>query len=108
MANKLRSVGKPYPGYRVAALREDGTVAEPGETGELAIYPNDAHNHPNPAYPVRIWRAVAAQAQPDAQGWWRSGELVYIDHEGYIWHTGGRNRPPLKTRPTQAKSLSTE
>lgn len=106
--SKLGSVGKPYPGYRVAALREDGTVTETGETGELAVHIHDTHNHPNPAFPVRLWRAEPELTQLDSQGWWRTGELVHVDHNGYLWHTGSRDRSPLKTKPTQTKALSTE
>jgi len=96
---KQGSFGKTYPGHRVAVLRDDGTLAQPDEIGELAAHQHDTHHYLDPAFPLRNWRADAAQVQLDSSEWWRTGEMVRIDPDGYIWHSGHRDAGTVKPKP---------
>jgi acetyl-CoA synthetase len=91
-AGRNGTVGKIYPGHRVAVLQEDGTLAPPGETGELAVNRLDQHGHIDPAVPLRRWRLDSEEHMPDAQGWWRTGELARLDLDGFVWHEGHLSR----------------
>jgi acetyl-CoA synthetase len=91
-AGRTGSVGKIYPGHRVAILNEDGSVAGPGEIGELAVNRLDRYGHVDPAVPLRRWRSDSEENSPDSQGWWRTGELARLDSDGFVWHEGHLSR----------------
>jgi len=101
-AGKLGSLGRAYPGHRIAILNEDGSLALPEQVGEIALHRNDPHGAEDPALPLRYWRTLdAAETNPDQNGWWRSGELGRIDAEGFFWHSGRKNRSPAKNKIVQ-------
>ncbi|MEV3964546.1 AMP-binding protein [Nocardia sp. NPDC050193] len=71
------AAGRPYPGVGVQIRCPDGSVAPPGETGEVLLR--------SPA------RMVEYFADPDAttatvtvDGWVRTGDAGYLDDEGYL------------------------
>ena len=96
---KLGSLGKVYPGHQLAVLRQEGTRADPDEVGELAVNRYDSHQHLDPAFPLRYWRAEPDGPHSDPLEWWRTGVLAHIDKEGYLWHAGPMQSAPLKTKP---------
>jgi len=91
-AGRKGSVGKIYPGHHVGILHEDGSLAKPGETGELAVNRLDQYGHIDPALPLRRWRSDSEENMPDPQGWWRTGELARLDLDGFVWHVGHLSR----------------
>lgn len=92
------SLGRSHPGHRIAVLNEDGTPANPEEIGELAVNLHDRHGHEDPAMPLREWRPDATAHFPDANGWWRTGELARIDADGFVWHAGKKSRQAAKPK----------
>ncbi len=74
---KLGSVGVPPPYTRVRIVREDGAIAAPGETGEIVgrgpMLMTGYHGRPD----------LTAQAVRD--GWLHSGDLGYVDEDGYLF-----------------------
>lgn len=101
-AAKIGSLGRAYPGHRIAILNEDGTLAHPEQIGEIALHRKDLHGAEDPALPLRYWRSLdATETNPDQNGWWRSGELGRIDAEGFFWHSGRKNRSPVKNKIDQ-------
>jgi long-chain acyl-CoA synthetase len=76
----LGSVGRPLPGVEVRIVDGKGEDVEAGGEGEIAVrgtapsrqYLND------PAATGRTWQ----------DGWLRSGDLGYVDDEGFLWITG--------------------
>ncbi len=80
------SMGKPLPGTDIALLGAEGTPAAPGEPGELAI------RLPNPQVMVGYWKdpertAAARVAIGDAE-YWRTGDVVRSDADGYLYYEG--------------------
>lgn len=75
-----RLVGKPLPGITIE-LRdtESGEVIEGPGSGELFVYGPTA---------VGIWGDLEATAQNFPNGWWRSGDIVARDEEGYLFIVG--------------------
>lgn len=101
-SGKIGSLGRAYPGHRIAILNEDGSQAHSEQVGEISIHRNDLHGAEDPALPLRYWRTMdAEETNPDRNGWWRTGELGRIDAEGFFWHSGRKNRLPAKNKPTQ-------
>ena len=59
-------------------LRADGTVADPGEVGEVFMRPSDDEN-------VRTYRYVGAEARRIEGGWESLGDMGAIDADGYLY-----------------------
>ncbi|MCJ2027914.1 AMP-binding protein [Methylobacterium sp. J-043] len=76
------ATGRPVPGHRVAVLREDGTEADAGETGEIAV------RAPDPVLFLGYWRQPEATARKIRDGWWMTGDQARRDTEGYIRFVG--------------------
>ncbi len=79
------SLGKPYPGHRLALLGETGMPVMPGETGELALNRFDQHGHADPALFHSFWRQPELTAQAFDGDWFRSGIYARMDEDGYHW-----------------------
>lgn len=78
--NRPGSVGQAVPGTQVRVLREDGSVAPAGEVGELVIR---GHN-----VMLGYRNAPEVNAEVLENGWFRTGDLGYIDTDGTIFLTG--------------------
>jgi acetyl-CoA synthetase len=98
------SLGRAYPGHRLAVLNEDGTLANPDEIGELAVNRCDRHGDEDPALPLRYWRTEPTEVIPDENGWWRTGELARMDSDGYFWYAGRKNRQTSKPKPVTSET----
>ena len=44
------SMGKGYPGHRVAVIDDEGRPCAPGEVGEVAVHRRDVHGQPDPIF----------------------------------------------------------
>ncbi|MDN8032981.1 AMP-binding protein [Burkholderia multivorans] len=86
------SMGRPYPGHRVAVIDEDGRPCAPGEEGEVAVCATDIHGHADPVFFLGYWKNEAATAakyvEHDGLRWCRTGDLARIDADGYLWYQG--------------------
>jgi fatty-acyl-CoA synthase len=75
---KIGSAGRPPLLIDVRIERPDGTVAEPGETGELLVR--------GPNVMAGYWnRPEATREVLSSDGWLRTGDAARSDDEGYIW-----------------------
>ncbi len=82
------SMGRPYPGHRVAIIDDDGNELPAGSTGEVALHRCDIHGHPDPVFFIRYWNMPDATAQKYSGDWCRTGDLASIDSDGYLWYQG--------------------
>ncbi len=82
------SMGKPYPGHRVALLDDAGNPVAPGEIGEVALHRCDIHGHPDPVLFVGYWNRPGATADKFRGDWLLTGDLAEIDADGYLWYRG--------------------
>ena len=57
------SMGRPYPGHRVAVIDDEGNAVTAGEIGEVAIHRTDIHGHPDPVFFLEYWRNPDATRQ---------------------------------------------
>ena len=76
------SMGKPFPGYEVRVLDPESDEALPvGEVGELAVKPGDRR-----VFFDGYWRLPEKTAAKQTEdGWFRTGDLVERDEDGYLW-----------------------
>ncbi len=76
-AKRLESAGSPVVGVRVEIRREDGSVCEPGEAGEIYVQ--------GPNIMVGYWNRDEETAHALVDGWYRSGDVAYADEGGYLF-----------------------
>jgi acetyl-CoA synthetase len=112
------SMGRPYPGHRVAVLDDHGRECARGTPGDVALHRLDVHGEPDPIFFLGYWNNQAttrakftgdadqASRQPqavaaprgDAQrlgrtgalpnSWCRTGDMAVMDGDGYLWYHG--------------------
>ncbi|MFI7607393.1 acyl-CoA ligase (AMP-forming), exosortase A system-associated [Micromonospora sp. NPDC049366] len=93
------SIGKAIPNVEILVVRPDGSLADPGEEGELV--------HRGPLVALGYWNDPERTAKrfrplPAAEGALRpeiavwSGDIVRRDHEGFLYFVG-RNDEMIKT-----------
>ncbi|RJG06463.1 AMP-binding protein [Noviherbaspirillum cavernae] len=85
---KPGSMGRPYPGHRVAVIDDDGHVVKTGETGEVAVNRHDIHGHPDPVFFIEYWKNPEATRNKFTGDWCRTGDLALVDQDGYLWYQG--------------------
>lgn len=86
------SMGRAYPGHRVAVIDDDGEECPRGVAGDVAVHRLDVHGHPDPVFFLGYWRnARATQAKftgPMGDSWCRTGDMAVMDVDGYLWYQG--------------------
>ena len=86
------SMGKGYPGHRVAVIDDDGHECPVGVPGEVAVHRLDVHDQPDPVFFLGYWRNEAATRAKftgdPAASWCRTGDLAVRDADGYLWYQG--------------------
>ena len=74
---KPGSVGLPIPGAVLAILDEEDHELPPGQAGEVCVR--------SPAVMRGYWRSTEATAEAIRDGWLHTGDIGYVDEEGYLF-----------------------
>ena len=82
------SMGRPYPGHRVAVIDEDGNECPDGVPGDVAVNRFDVHGDPDPIFFLGYWRNEGATQRKYTGDWCRTGDLATRDADGYLWYQG--------------------
>ena len=86
------SMGRPYPGHRVAVIDDEGRECARGTPGDVALHRRDVHGHPDPVFFLGYWRndaATRAKFTGDLDdSWCRTGDTALMDDDGYLWYQG--------------------
>ncbi len=82
------SMGRPYPGHRVAVIDDAGHECPPGVPGDVALHRRDVHGDLNPIFFLGYWKRDDATAAKFTGDWCRTGDLAVRDAEGYLWYQG--------------------
>jgi len=85
---KPGSMGRAYPGHRVAVIDEDGQECEVGVPGDVALHRFDVHGDPDPIFFLGYWNQPETTAKKLTGDWCRTGDLATRDAEGYLWYQG--------------------
>ncbi|HXZ93511.1 MAG TPA: AMP-binding protein [Burkholderiales bacterium] len=80
---KPGSIGRPYPGHRVAIIDETGSEVKPGELGEIAV-----HRVGDPVFFLEYWQNPQATRDKFVGDWALTGDQGKMDEDGYIWYQG--------------------
>ncbi len=83
---KPGSMGKPSPAYKVDIVREDGTPAAIGETGEIVIRA-DENDRPMGLF-IGYYKNESATAEVLHDGLYHTGDTAWRDEDGYFWYVG--------------------
>lgn len=82
------SMGRPYPGHRVAVIDDAGQECPPGVPGDVAVHRYDVHGDPDPIFFLGYWKNEEATRRKFTGDWCRTGDLATRDEEGYLWYQG--------------------
>lgn len=86
------SMGRPYPGHRVAVVDDDGNECPRGVAGDVALHRRDVHGERDPIFFLGYWNrddATRAKFTGDADdSWCRTGDTAAMDDDGYLWYQG--------------------
>ncbi len=83
------SMGRAYPGHRIAVLDEVGKPCAIDVAGDVAVHKLDVHGKPDPIFFLGYWNNEAAtQSKFTADGWCRTGDMASMDADGYLWYQG--------------------
>jgi acetyl-CoA synthetase len=82
------SMGRAYPGHRVAVIDDDGQECPRGSVGDVAVNRFDAHGYPDPVFFLGYWNNDAATENKYSGDWCRTGDSALMDDEGYLWYRG--------------------
>ena len=89
---KPGSMGRAYPGHRVAVIDEDGRECPRGTAGDVAVHRLDIHGQPDPVFFLGYWgQPEATQAKFTGaahNSWCRTGDMAVMDADGYLWYQG--------------------
>ncbi|NDY93016.1 acyl-CoA synthetase [Ideonella livida] len=86
------SMGRAYPGHRVAVIDDAGQECPRGTPGDVAVHRRDVHGQPDPVFFLGYWgREDATRAKytgDPADSWCRTGDTAVMDEDGYLWYQG--------------------
>lgn len=85
---KPGSMGRPYPGHRIAVIDEAGRELGPGEVGDVAVHRRWLDGTPDPVFFLGYWNNDAATAKKYTGDWCRTGDEAAWDEDGYLWYQG--------------------
>lgn len=77
---KSRSVGQPFPNVRIRVVDEDGSDTALDKPGEVLCR--------NPSLMTEYLNNPEATAGAFIDGWYRTGDIGYLDEEGYLYLVG--------------------
>jgi acetyl-CoA synthetase len=80
---KPGSIGRPYPGHRVAVIDDQGREVARGELGEIAV---DRKN--DPVFFLEYWKNPDATREKFIGDWGCTGDQGRMDDDGYLWYQG--------------------
>jgi acetyl-CoA synthetase len=86
------SMGRAYPGHRIAVIDDAGRECPRGTPGDVAVHRRDVHGDPDPVFFLGYWKNEAATrakftGDPD-DSWCRTGDTAVMDGDGYLWYQG--------------------
>jgi acetyl-CoA synthetase len=82
------SMGRPYPGHRVAVIDDAGREVARGETGDVAVNRVAPDGTPDPVFFLEYLDNPDATRNKYTGDWCRTGDMASMDEDGYLWYQG--------------------
>jgi len=80
---KPGSIGRAYPGHRVACIDEAGNEVPAGQSGEVAAW-----SEGDPVFFLEYWKNPEATKRKYTGKWCRTGDIAIQDEDGDLWYQG--------------------
>ena len=80
---KPGSIGRAYPGHRVAIIDDQANELPRGELGEIAV-----HRQDDPVFFLEYWKNPQATQEKFIGDWGLTGDQGKMDADGYLWYHG--------------------
>jgi acetyl-CoA synthetase len=84
---KPGSIGRAYPGHRVAVIDENGNERPRGELGEIAVN-RTCNGEADPVFFLEYWKNPQATKDKFIGDWGLTGDQGKMDEDGYLWYQG--------------------
>ncbi len=85
---KPGSMGRPYPGHRVAAIDDAGNEVPCGEPGEVAVHRYAHDGAADPVFFLEYFKNAQGTRSKFTGDWCRTGDIATVDDDGYLWYQG--------------------
>jgi acetyl-CoA synthetase len=85
---KPGSMGRPYPGHRIALIDDSGIEVSEGEIGEVALNAIAPDGERDPVFFLEYFKNPEATTRKYSGDWCRTGDLATRDSDGYLWYQG--------------------
>lgn len=85
---KPGSMGRPYPGHRVAVIDDEGREAPRGTPGDVAAHRTAPDGTPDPVFFLEYLGNAEATRNKYTGPWCRTGDVATMDEDGYLWYQG--------------------
>jgi acetyl-CoA synthetase len=85
---KPGSMGRPYPGHRVAVIDDEGREAPRGQPGDVALNRIAPDGTPDPVFFLEYLGNREATRKKYTGDWCRTGDMARMDDDGYLWYEG--------------------
>ncbi len=82
------SMGRPYPGHRIAVIGDDGQEVARGEPGDVALHRIAPDGAPDPVFFLGYHKNPEGTRRKFSGDWCRTGDVATMDAEGYLWYQG--------------------
>jgi acetyl-CoA synthetase len=84
---KPGSIGRAYPGHRVAVIDAEGNEVPRGELGEVAVN-RLCNGARDPVHFLEYWKNPEATREKYIGDWGCTGDQAKMDEDGYLWYQG--------------------
>jgi acetyl-CoA synthetase len=85
---KPGSMGRPYPGHRIALIDDEGNEVPRGEPGDVAIHRYAPDGTPDPVFFLEYFGNPQGTRNKYTGDWCRTGDVAICDDDGYLWYQG--------------------
>jgi acetyl-CoA synthetase len=85
---KPGSMGRPYPGHRIAIIDDEGSEVPRGEPGDVAIHRHAPDGTPDPVFFLEYFGNPEGTRNKYTGDWCRTGDIAVCDDDGYLWYQG--------------------
>ena len=85
---KAGSMGRPYPGHRIAVIDDAGNPMPAGEAGEVAVNRIAPDGTPDPVFFLEYFGNPDGTRSKYTGAWCRTGDVASVDADGYLWYQG--------------------